>query len=186
VIVTGIALPVAQLGEKTSLPSPELVHLAVNALKIYQASNLYTCLARGWEQALAKAALELQIPMSVMIPYPEQGQAWPRNARAAYHQLRSQATELRQVISCQPSSANLDYHCWMAAQSDLVIVLWDYTFQGEVFQVIDYAIRHDKRVVNLWQEWENLSQLRQAKPSPCQTRQRRSQACDSWTRTCSH
>jgi hypothetical protein len=159
-IVTGIAHPPSRLHEKKQQPSLELDLLAVRALQAYPATRLVTTLAPGWEQALAKAALELEIPFAVTIPFPKPGLTWQLEARKLYQKLLAQAGEARTVIQRSSPPVLPGDHAWRIDQADLILALWDYEFQGEAFAAIDYALKAGKKVVNLWQDWEAMLSLR--------------------------
>ncbi len=159
-IVTGISHAPARLHERTYLPSTELVYLATKALREYKAKHLVTSLSLGWEQALAKAAVELKVPFTVAIPYPGRDRVLRRDAQALYHELLSKADEVYQVSEEYDDSSMYEAHCWRVDCSDQVIALWDYEFRGDCFDVIKYALDHDRTVTNLWEDWRHLYMLR--------------------------
>ncbi len=159
-IITGLAHPPARLHERASLPSTELVYLAVQALRQYQAAHLITSLAMGWEQALAIAANELEIPYTAALPYPGREVEWPHGARAAYHDLLARAKEVILLTARYADTAVMAGHCWRIDRAGLVLALWDYDFSGDTFASIQYAVSIQKPVVNLWQDWDSLYSLR--------------------------
>ncbi|MGE5223127.1 MAG: hypothetical protein ACM3PY_11870 [Omnitrophica WOR_2 bacterium] len=159
-IVTGIAHDPTRLNERGYLPSTELVYLASKALRAYQVKKLITSLNPGWDQALAKAAQELKIPYVVAIPYPGRDGGLKRDAQVLYYDLLARSDEVFRISEEYCDSAMLDCHCWRVDESDLVMALWDYEFEGETFDVIDYALKHGKEVANLWKDWSNLYTLR--------------------------
>jgi hypothetical protein len=159
-IITGIAHTPARLHERTYLPSNELVYLASKALREFNATSLNTSLSLGWDQALAKAALELKIPYSVAIPYPGRDRVLKRDAQVIYYDLLAHAAEVTQVSEDYCDSAMLEAHMWRVDHSDYVLALWDYEFTGDCFRVIDYALNSDKPVANLWEDWRKLYMLR--------------------------
>jgi hypothetical protein len=164
-IVTGIAHPPERLRERSPLPSIELVYLAAQALKMYPATHLITSLAPGWEQALAKATLELGIPYTVALPYPGRDSGWPRPTRLLYLDLLARAGEVYMVSDACDENAVLEGHRWRVDRAGLVLALWDYDFQGVTFQVVDYALCSGRQVTNLWQDWQRLFSLRKARPA---------------------
>ena len=159
-IVTGISQPPARLHERASLPSTELVYLAVTALRHYQASHLITSLAWGWEQALAIAADELEIPYTAALPYPGREVEWPRASRVIYSDLLARAKEVILLSDCYSDPAVIAGHRWRVDRTGLVLALWDFEFSGDTFATIQYALGSQKSVVNLWQDWDSLYSLR--------------------------
>ncbi len=159
-IITGIAHPPARLYEKSPLPSTELVYLAAKALKKYKAGHLVTSLSPGWEQALAKAALELDVPFTVAIPYPGRDNVLKKDSLVLYYELLAKAEEVFQISDTYCDTAVMECNCWRVDRADALLALWDYEFFGETFQVIDYALKNNKEVVNLWKDWEHLYGLR--------------------------
>ncbi len=164
-IITGIAHNPTRLHEKTNTPSAELIYLASKALREYKATRLITSLAAGWDQALAKAALELKIPYTVAIPYPGRDAGLSHEEQVLYYDLLARAGEVYQVNDTYCDTAVMECHCWRVDQSDCVLALWEYDFEGETFQVIDYALKNDKEVANLWKDWSNLFSLRKNNPA---------------------
>ncbi len=165
-IITGIAHEPKRLYEKTELPSGELIYLASKALREYKAKRLITTLDLGWEMALTKAALELKIPFIVAIPYPGRDTTWNKSTRSTYLELMARASEVFRIADCYSETALTECRDWRLDQSDLVLALWDYEFEGEPFLGIDYALKSNKTVCNLWKDWEYLSRLRRKDPPP--------------------
>jgi hypothetical protein len=153
-IITGIAHPPARLGEKREIPSLELSFLAVRALQEYPGTKLVTSLAPGWEQALAKAAIELEIPYTVTIPLQRPELHWQTGAEGLYQELLAGANEAC-VVEDPPGESR-----WRVSHADLVLALWDYDFQGEVFTLVECALQIGKQVSNLWEDWEALLRLK--------------------------
>jgi uncharacterized phage-like protein YoqJ len=164
-IVTGIAHPPARLLERSELPSAELIHLAKKAMAEYGATHLITSLALGWEQALTKAALEMEIPYTVAIPYPGRDSSWGRKACILYLDLLARASEVYRISDCYSETAVLEGHFYRVDQAETILALWDYDFQGDTFRTIDYALKMGKTVANLWKEWQQLRALRKIHPN---------------------
>jgi hypothetical protein len=159
-IITGIASSPQFLFERSNLASPELVYLAKRALAEYGATRLITSLSPGWEQALAKAAIELEIPYTVAIPYPGRDLEWKRELRIHYLDLLARASEVYQVAEFCNETALIESHLWRMERSDLMLALWDYEFEGEVFSIMSFALKNGKQVANLWEDWKHLYSLR--------------------------
>lgn len=159
-VITGIANHPNLLHERTDLPSSELVFLASQGLKEYKATQLITSLSPGWELALAEAANELDIPYTVAIPYPGRDQKWKGESRIRYYDALARAFEVYQVADNYEENVMLECHYWMVDRADMILALWSYEFFGETFNVIDYGIKNDITVTNLWRDWESLYTLK--------------------------
>jgi hypothetical protein len=162
-IITGIAPPPHQLYGKSHLAANELVYLASQALKKYKASRIVSTLEPGWDQALAKAALELKLPFTVALPYAGRDNSMAAGARIAYYELLSRSDEVYKISDVECPTAIFDCLCWQLDQSDMVLVLWDFNFEDDIFAAIKYGLDQRKTITNLWQDWQNLSNLRKIK-----------------------
>lgn len=159
-IITGIAHPPARIHEKTQIPSIDLGHFGYLALKQYRVERLVTSLAPGWEQALARAARESEIPYTVAIPYSGHESGWEKKARLVFEELIEQAAAVVTISGGSHPDARLKCYRWQVNQADLVLSLWDYDFSSEVFGMIAYALRGGKQVANLWEDWNIVYNLR--------------------------
>ena len=159
-IITGIAHAPIRLMERSSLPSAELIHLARLALRQYGATRVITSLAPGWEQALARAAFEAEIPFTVAVPFPGRDQEWKKEDRAHYYKLIAVADRVNRIAERYHVLATLDGHLWQVDRADILLALWDYDFQGETYDTMQYATRANKQVINLWEDWSHLRELR--------------------------
>ena len=130
-IVTGIAQLPLNLRERSLPTSLELVFLAVRALEAYKATRLITNLAPGWDQALTKASLELDIPYTVTIPrFTPEGQT--TKSSTLYRELLGRAQAARRISARGREISRLDEFKWRVRQADLVLVLWDSDFESEL------------------------------------------------------
>jgi hypothetical protein len=158
-IVTGVAQAPISIRERNQKASLELVFLAVRALEEVKATRLITNLAPGWDQALVKAALELELPYTVTVPgfYPVDQNS---DTSSPYRELLGRAREARRIMARGRELSRMDEIKWRVRQADLLLVLWDFDFESEIFQVVSYTVKKNKTVVNLWREWEALLRLR--------------------------
>lgn len=174
-ILTGVAPDPRQIHDRGELPSGELVYLAKMALKSCEATCLITSLTPGWEQALAKAAIELDIPFIVALPYPGRDTEWERDLRNLYVQLLAQAEEVFMVCDHPGREAEMEANAWRVDRSDRVVALWEYEFCGETFQTMNYALNNGKEVINLWEDWAHLYKLRRQRQTVVTARKRGAQ-----------
>lgn len=119
-------------------------------------SKVISGMALGWDQALADAAVRMNIPLVAAIPFEGQESRWPAVSRGRFNWLRSRAAE--EVIVSEGGYAAWKMQVrneWMVNNSDAVVALWNGT-NGGTANCVRYAQRKDKPIINLWQEFEEL------------------------------
>lgn len=85
----------------------------------------------GAEQLGAEAALALDLPLVVVLPYPEADKPWPAAARARFAELVEAAEaavtlETRSPATKQLAGAAIGRRdAWLARQVDAAVVVWD-------------------------------------------------------------
>ncbi|MEQ1787348.1 MAG: SLOG family protein [Acidimicrobiales bacterium] len=85
----------------------------------------------GAEQLGAEAALELGLPLVVVLPYPEADKPWPADARTRFAELVASAEvsitlETKAPATKQLAGAALSRRdAWLAKQVDGALVVWD-------------------------------------------------------------
>jgi hypothetical protein len=161
VVVTGVAPPIERLCKRSILPPNDLVHLAAMALKAYKTEHLITSLEPGWEQALAKAAVEFKIPYTVTVPYAGRDRDLRPAARVLYNELLARANKSVITSGAMGASTLFECRCWQIDNSDLLLALWDFNFQGELFDAIRYALKKGLTVANHWMDWQSFHTLRE-------------------------
>jgi hypothetical protein len=157
--ISGIAPGLSRLYNRNGPAFDELVYLATQALQLYRATTLITSLYQVWDQALAKAALHLDIPIQIALPYRDRELFMRINNPQLYRDLLAKAENNECLSETFHDTVDIDCHRWRATRSDLVMALWDYDFCGDTFQVIDHALKAGKQVVNLWEDWSRLGSL---------------------------
>jgi uncharacterized phage-like protein YoqJ len=85
----------------------------------------------GAEQLGAEAALQLELPLLAVLPYPEAQKPWPSEARAHFAELVDAAELVLTLETAAPTSRQLAgaalarRDAWLARQVDAAIVVWD-------------------------------------------------------------
>ena len=121
-----------------------------------QPTHVISGMALGWDQAVAQAATNLEIPFTAAVPFASQGNNWPEYAVYFYDQLLKRAQEI--VVVC-----NGDYQPWkmqtrnewMVDRADLILALWDGS-PGGTANCIQYARQQKVKVVNTFPEFQLL------------------------------
>jgi hypothetical protein len=158
-IATGIAHPAARLGQPLAAPTIDLVTFAAIVLREYRPTHFITSLFPGWEHALTLACIELDIPFTLVIPSLdrrlEKGAVLP-----AYQHAAARATCIQHLPAGHSGDAREWGLLWRIDRADTIFTLWDYEFHGEIFRMLGQALRLRKSVVNLWEPWRSLADLR--------------------------
>lgn len=129
------------------------------ATKNLELTEVITGMALGWDQAIAKAAFQLEIPFTAATPFEGQENYWPLPTQAMYHDLLKNAKEVVVVTKPKPVSTKLvikalqDRNAWMIDNSELVMALWDGS-SGGTHNAIQYATKKDRKVLNFWDSWD--------------------------------
>lgn len=128
-----------------------LINLAKFAIDTYtNASLVITGMALGWDQAVAQAAIEMEIPFLAAVPFSGQELKWPEASQLRYNELLEQADEV--VIVCKGGYAPYKMQIrnqFMINRADLVLALWDGS-EGGTCNAIRYAELQRKRIINTY------------------------------------
>lgn len=119
--------------------------------------SLISGMALGWDQALALAAIELEIPFTAAIPFDRQERAWPKTAQDLYTEILAKAS--RVVCLGSRNAVMPSFHArdrWMIDNCDEVLALFDGAAHGGTFKTLQYAESKKKNVINLWDEWSKI------------------------------
>jgi len=131
-----------------------LVDLAVAAIKHYKPTQIISGMALGWDQALAQAAIDLEIQLIAAIPFVGQESTWPQSSQQLYHTLLQGASEV--VIVCDGSYASWKMQKrneYMMDRCDKVFALFNGDKSGGTRNAVDYASKIGKPIINLWNSW---------------------------------
>ena len=130
-----------------------LTRLAAAALRRHRAAGVMSGLTLGWETALAEAALDLRLPLTVILGFKGVQSNWSLEHRQRFGRLLGKADQTAILFGG-------GYEPWklrksrerVVSRSDLLLTLWD----GEDLQVreaITFARTRGLQIVNLWQSW---------------------------------
>ena len=135
-----------------------LVAFVTSIIPSYHPSKIISGMAIGFDQALALAALELEIPLIAAVPFVGQESIWPQAAKNRYHEILKQAAEV--VIVCEGGFAPHKFEVrnrWMIDNAESVLALWNGMKSGGTWNAVKYATSVKKPLFNLWPGWESLS-----------------------------
>lgn len=119
-------------------------------LQVLDPVSVISGMALGWDQALAYAAHDLEIPFTAYVPFEGQESAWPAMSQRDYRDLLGAA---KGVVTCcaggyAPHKLQTRNEMMVDA-CDTVLALWDGT-KGGTGNCIRYAKRVGKPIVNCW------------------------------------
>lgn len=144
-----------KLGGYDAITQGKLLALAIEFLRPRRDSIAWcnVGMALGWDQAVARACVELDIHFNACVPFEGQESHWPATSQKEYHRLLGEATIIVNV--CEPG-----YAVWkmqkrneyMVDNAHALVSLWDGT-SGGTANCVRYAESKGKRVRNLWLEW---------------------------------
>ena len=130
-----------------------LVALASSHLAADRPTKVISGMALGWDQALARAAIELDIPTHAYVPCRGQESRWPLASREVYQEILMCCT-VRYVTEGSYSQFCMETrNRAMVDDSDSVLALWN-GGRGGTGNCVAYARKVDKPIVNLWDIWE--------------------------------
>lgn len=130
-----------------------LTDFAVECLLRMHPDEVVTGMAIGWDQAIAEAALLLNMPFIAAIPFNGQETRWPKVVQQRYHVLLGLARR-KHVVS--PGGFEVwkmqKRNEWMVNNSDATMALWNGT-SGGTKNCVDYIKKRKKSWTNVWDDW---------------------------------
>lgn len=96
-IFSGFGHKPDELGGYSKDVLAKLIAFAVETIPQFGATKIISGLSLGFEQAIAMAAIELELPLIVALPFEGQETVWPEKSQVFYHTLLNQATEIKLV-----------------------------------------------------------------------------------------
>lgn len=145
-----------RLGGYNSLVYDNLFKLAYSKLKSLCPEKVYTGMALGWDIAVARASLSLNIPYIAVIPFVGQEKTWKKEDQFTYHHYLKQA---QNVVECSAGYDRYAYHnrnVYLVDSCDLLVALYDGETTGGTYDAISYAEKTNKPIVNLWDEYQKM------------------------------
>lgn len=113
--------------------------------------------AAGWDLILAHAAIELQIPLYMMIPFEGQDRKWNSHYRRLYNEAREYAVRELIISDSYSNKAFLDRNKAMVdyvkSKQGFVLALWNGDTRGGTAHCVKYAHKEGVEVVNLWEDY---------------------------------
>jgi hypothetical protein len=130
-----------------------LVSFAKRILGELKPIKVITGMALGWDQAVAQACVELEIPFVAAIPFRGQDSRWPGESQDRYHALLNKAVEIVTVSQGGYSAQKMQVRNeWMVDHCDVLLALWDGS-SGGTANCVRYAEAKKVPIINVWSDW---------------------------------
>lgn len=131
-----------------------LTKLALEVMERYQLRQVLSTLTLGWDTALAEAALELHIPLTVALPFADAQVRWDTVHKQRFTRLKNKADEVVMVSYGKYTPWKLaKTNRYKIEQSDVLLVLWD-GLEPHTKRDLHIAETHGKEIVQLWETWK--------------------------------
>lgn len=153
-IIAGTGHRPNKLGGYGQAATFRLYNTAVGVLEDLQPTKVISGMALGWDQALALAALNNEVPYIAAVPFMGQESVWPAQSQEQFRHLIKHAEEL--VVVCTGAYAGWKMqkrNQWMVDHCDKVIALWDGTAGGTA-NCVRYANTKGKEIINYYDKWK--------------------------------
>ena len=155
-IVAGTGHRPNKLGGYTRDAQTRLFNTAIKSLEHLQPTKLISGMALGWDQALARACVELNIPFIAAVPFAGQETVWPAASQREYRELCEAASDFIIVSPGGYSAAKMQIRNeWMVDHCDRVLALWDGS-PGGTRNCVDYAKTVNKPISNAWKCFQRM------------------------------
>lgn len=152
-----------KLGGYSPQAQTQLVKFANKTIKymIHKYDGDISCIvgmALGWDQAVALACIENNIPFKAYIPFKGQESAWTASAQKEYHRILNYIGPQNVMYVCEPG-----YESWkmqernkaMVDDSNILVALWNGS-PGGTANCVRYANDIERKVVNIWNSWHKF------------------------------
>lgn len=110
--------------------------------------------ALGWDIALAKTAISLNIPLDMYIPCKEYESKWPLESQLIYREVLNKANNVIYISDTYHISLLNKRNKYMIDRADIVLALFNGNPKGGTYNAVRYAQLKGKHIVNLWEKFE--------------------------------
>ena len=126
----------------------------LRSLRPSKPAKVISGMALGWDQALARAAISLDIPVLAAVPFPDYHKAWPKHVIDEFLVLIDQCDDLVYVSKAYTGPSVMQKRNeWMVDRCDTLLALWDGSPKSGTGNCIRYAEQKGIPVENLWDRY---------------------------------
>jgi uncharacterized phage-like protein YoqJ len=130
--------------------------LARKELSERKPSVIISGMALGWDMAIAKAAIDLSIPLVAACPCPQQASRWPKDTQRFWRELLGRARTVEYISPLHYPGVEKKRNEWMVDRCHEVLALYDGSGEGGTYHCMEYASRHHKPRHNVWGQYLEL------------------------------
>ena len=139
-----------------STPNLALERAALSAIVALQPDRVISGMALGWDQEIALAAMQYEIPVIAAVPFREQPQRWPSSSQVRYYSILRRCEHVEYVsTNAEPLKAMQLRNIWMVDNAQLMAALWNGSAGGTA-NCIRYAQRQHVPIRNFWEKFEQM------------------------------
>lgn len=120
------------------------------------AEKIISGMALGWDMAVAKAALDLDVPLIAAVPFPQQADQWAMADRVQWLRCLNAAETVNIGGPCFDTRLYLDRNKWIVDHSSRLGALYDGRGYGGTRHCVLYAEAEGCRVDPLWDRWQRF------------------------------
>jgi len=157
VTLSGTGHRPTKLGGYTQQAFNKLVDVITSYLDSNPPDLVISGMALGFDQALCRAAINVNIPIWAAIPFVGQESPWPTQSRVIYKALLERCE--KQIVVCKGGYAAYKLQRrneWMVDQltkpDDILLTIYDGT-EGGTRNCIEYAKTKGVNIINLYDIW---------------------------------
>lgn len=137
----------------------KLINFAVDELKLIELKydkidTVISGMAQGWDNAIAWAALILNIPLHSAVPFEGMDAKWPKESRDDFQEILNKANKI--TIVCDGGYANYKFYerdKFMVDNCDNLVALYNGNETGGTAITVKYAKKVNKHIINCWENW---------------------------------
>ena len=134
----------------------KLTWFAECELKMRVPNLVISGMALGWDQAVAKACVNLGCPFIAAIPFKGQEKVWPDKAILLYKELLNKAYQIEVICDGNYASYKMqNRNTWMVDHCSYLLALWNGS-EGGTKNCIAYANSKNVTVHNVWDHWSSI------------------------------
>jgi uncharacterized phage-like protein YoqJ len=120
------------------------------------AEKMISGMALGWDIAVAKACIDLEVPLIAAVPFPQQADRWPMHDHILWLQCLNAAERVNIGGPAPDSRLYLDRNKWIVDQCDELHSLYDGRPRGGTRHCVLYAEAAKVKIVPLWDRWQRF------------------------------
>jgi uncharacterized phage-like protein YoqJ len=143
-----------KLGGYSSHARKRLVDFAKETLVLKKPDKVLTGMAQGWDQAVARACVSLDIPFIACVPFRGQENTWTTEDIIQYRKLLQKAIDVRILFKGGYAPWKMhERNEWMVNNCQELMALWNGQQEGGTFNCVHFAKSVLLPIENVWPEW---------------------------------